>query len=87
MSCINLEAQACGTPVITFSNTGVSETVKDGYGICVPTGDASAILASIKKMRLDGQTDTLRLVTQIRKEFEKKEAYRDYISLYQNFSK
>ena len=87
LSCINLEAQACGTPVITFSNTGVSETVKDGYGICVPTGDASAILASIKKMRLDGQTDTLRLVTQIRKEFEKKEAYRDYISLYQNFSK
>lgn len=86
LSCINLEAQACGTPVITFSNTGVSETVKDEYGIRVPTGDASAILAAIKKMKSERQIDTMRLVTQIRKYFENNVTYQGYISLYQKLS-
>lgn len=84
LSCINLEAQACGTPVITFSNTGVSETIINGYGINIPTGDTNSLLAAINKVRLEREIiDSKTLAVRVKRVFEKKVIYKEYISLYQ----
>jgi glycosyltransferase involved in cell wall biosynthesis len=41
MGLINIEAQACGTPVVAFEGTGVSETVSHNH--LVETGDYSSL--------------------------------------------
>ena len=41
LSSLNIEAQACGTPVVTYEATGSRETVDAGFS--VPTGDYSRL--------------------------------------------
>lgn len=43
---VNLEAQACGTKVITYDTGGSKETLKE-HGIALPTGDVAAVLKFI----------------------------------------
>jgi len=46
----NLEALACGTPVITYDTGGSIESVQEsGYGQVVPKGDTDAICLAIEK--------------------------------------
>ncbi len=41
-----VEAMACGTPVVSFANTALTETVGDG-GVLVPDGDVAAFAAAL----------------------------------------
>ena len=40
---VNLEAEACGTPVITYNTGGCPETVRDERSVIVPCGDVEAV--------------------------------------------
>lgn len=52
---VYLEAQACGLPVVAFSNAGVPEAVQDGKtGILVPIYDLNAFVGAIKTLITDG---------------------------------
>lgn len=45
------EAQACGTPVITFDRAAAKEIIKDGVsGFIVPDGDTDKMAAAVKKI-------------------------------------
>jgi glycosyltransferase involved in cell wall biosynthesis len=44
-----LEAMACGTPVISFANSALSEVVA-GAGILVPDGDVTAMTAAVRSV-------------------------------------
>lgn len=44
---VNLEAQACGTPVISYEVCGCPETIQPGCGETVPCGDVDAMLEKI----------------------------------------
>jgi len=80
---INMEAQACGTPVISFANTGVTETVNKQYGECVKTGDVIALLTGIRKIKNDKQHNYSEgLVKWILSEYKKEVNYKKYIELY-----
>ena len=68
---VNLEAQACGTPVITYNTGGSPESV-DYKGV-VSKGDIKAIVALVK------QTEQLKVLFPPKKE----EQYKKYISLYE----
>ncbi len=46
---VNLEAQACGTPVVTFTSGGSAECIKEGYGLAVERGDYSKLLEAVKR--------------------------------------
>ena len=47
----NLEAAACGTPVIASNSPGIRESVRDGEtGFLVPHGDVVAMAASMRKL-------------------------------------
>ena len=47
----NLEAAACGTPVIASDSPGLRESVVDGEtGILVPHGDLAAMLAAMERV-------------------------------------
>ena len=51
LSLINVEAQACGTPVVTFDQTGVSDTVSVKYGDKITPGNSEGLCSSIRALR------------------------------------
>lgn len=48
---VNLEALACGTPVITFRTGGSVETVDDRTGAVVDKGDVAGLCAALEAVR------------------------------------
>jgi glycosyltransferase involved in cell wall biosynthesis len=47
---VNLEALACGTPVITFNAGGSPECVDETCGVVVPKNDVDALEAAIRRV-------------------------------------
>ncbi|MEE0839713.1 MAG: glycosyltransferase [Acutalibacteraceae bacterium] len=83
LSLINVEAQSCGTPVITHLNTGVRETVDGICGFAVENGNTQAIIKQIALIKEKGKSyfteDCRRWV---KENFNRDENYNKYISLY-----
>ncbi len=77
----NIEAQACGTPVITYRAGGADETVSEETGTVLAKGDIKGLAASIKKIN---KTENLsRKCRQfVVDNFNKDERYEDYYNLY-----
>ncbi len=46
---VNLEAQACGTPVVTYASGGAPETLLPGMGRTVPRGNVEALAQAIRQ--------------------------------------
>ena len=47
---VNMEAQACGTPVITFDSGGCAETLTEGFGTTVNENDIEALILSVGEL-------------------------------------
>lgn len=82
LSLINIEAQACGTQVVTFSNTGVLDTVSKEFGRLSMTGNVTDMYLSIRKLRQQ-PVDLKKLREWISGKFDYKVNYLKYISLYE----
>lgn len=46
---VNLEAQACGTYVITYDVGGAAETIHPNMGVAIPVGELDAAVCAIKE--------------------------------------
>ncbi len=85
LSLINVEAQSCGTPVVTYRNTGAQETVDNKCGFSVESGNASEFLNAILKVREMGKPSfSKECHLWAEKRFDKKKNYDEYISLYKS---
>ena len=74
-SMVNLEAQACGTPVITYASGGAPETILPGMGRTVPRGDVHALAAAIREgLPVPASVPVDRL--------DKSHTYKAYLALY-----
>ena len=49
---VNLEAQICGTPVITYDTGGCRETVRENCGVVVPKGDLETVVKAVRENRI-----------------------------------
>ena len=87
LSSLNMECQACGTPVVTYDATGSKETVDGECGFAAPTGDAEALWEKVLEVRSIGKDA---FSTQCRQwvsdNFEKITNYEKYISLYRQIT-
>ena len=85
---VNMEAAACGTPVITYRTGGSPESVEDGRtGFVVNQGDTDGIIAAIRKIEsTDREEWRERCRTFAVKRFNKKDRYKDYIDLYESLT-
>lgn len=79
----NLEALACGTPVITFATGGSGESVDETCGIIVPQGDIDALEKAVIRVceekpfsHADCRKRSLL--------FDRQERYLDYLKLYES---
>ena len=79
----NIEALACGTPVITYRTGGSPEAIDEKTGIIIRQGDIQALSEAICKMK-----ETPLLADNCRKRaekyFDKDKCFSEYIKLYES---
>ena len=84
LSSLNIEAQACGTPVITYNATGNMETVNEECSFSVEDGNYIALFNRMMQIYNEGkQSFSLRCRRFVEENFDKTENYRKYLSLYE----
>lgn len=77
----NLEALACGTPVITFNTGGSPESLTDKCGIVVEKGNIEQLKEAI--LSLEHRTDiTSSSCRQQALNYDKSQRFQEYLSLY-----
>lgn len=80
----NIEALACGTPVVTFNSGGASESITELCGRVVERGNLNELILAIKKI---SNEPTSYLPNECRKQsykYNKKDLVQNYIELYNN---
>lgn len=82
---VNIEALACGTPVLTYKTGGSVEAVCEGCGWVVAQGNVKAAKKVIEEM---GEKEQYReACLQRAQKFDRKERYLEYIELYKSLLK
>lgn len=81
----NIEALACGTPVVTYDTGGSPEAIDEETGKVVCKGDIEGLIDAINEI-LDSDRNTLRSMCRDRAErlFDKDQRYLDYLNLYES---
>lgn len=80
----NLEAMACGTPVITYNTGGSPESVDKNTGIVVEKGDLQGLVNAIKIIKEKGkQSYSKACRDRVEKFYNKNDRFLDYINLYE----
>lgn len=78
---VNIEALACGIPVITYRTGGATEAIDEKTGIVVEQGDLNALVDAIYKMEcFPLSSDDCR--RRAEKLFDKNKCFSQYIHLY-----
>jgi glycosyltransferase involved in cell wall biosynthesis len=84
----NLEAMACGTPVITYQTGGSPESVIKETGIVIKKGDIKELVKAIQTVKKQGkQKYTKECRKHIEQNFDKNDKFAEYISLYKKLLK
>jgi glycosyltransferase involved in cell wall biosynthesis len=79
----NIEALACGTPVITYNTGGSPEAVDEHTGRVVPKGDIQGLLNSILELQsMDREKLRSACRTRALENFDKDKQYLKYLELY-----
>ena len=84
----NLEAMACGTPVITYRTGGSPEAVTEDTGFVVDQGDVRALADAIKTIRKNGKKQYSEACRQHAEQFfDKDKCYQQYVDMYKTIIK
>lgn len=84
---VNMEAIACGTPVVTYRTGGSPESITNETGYVVEQGDINGMFQAIKEIELKGKAYYTAVCRDYAvKYFNKEDRYMDYINLYQSLT-
>ena len=87
LSTINIEAQACGTPLITYDNTGSKETANPQFSSCVRTGDVNGILEALRNAPKKNEHISDSLARWVYANFNKNVNYDKYVELFKKIGR
>jgi glycosyltransferase involved in cell wall biosynthesis len=80
----NIEALACGTPVVTYRTGGSPEAINEKTGIVVEKGDVQGLVSAILKITRKSKKDiSISCRNRAVALFHKKDRYLDYLALYE----
>ena len=80
---VNLEALACGTPIVTYRTGGSPESVTADTGIVVEKGDYNGLVAAIEEVISKGKQHYSAACRQRAVSlYNKDDRFADYIELY-----
>ena len=77
---VNIEALACGTPVITYNTGGSAEIIDENSGIAVQKGDYQGLLQAI--LNFDFGKYTSENCINRANNFDKEKKYKEYYNLF-----
>lgn len=77
---VNIEAMACGTPVVTFDTGGSKEELAEETGAVVPKGDWKAMLENARRMEKKGMEAAC--IDRAKQMYNKSKSTEEYLSLY-----
>lgn len=83
---VNLEALACGTPVITYQTGGSPESITEKCGRVVPYKNYEALKNTISEMK-NAKPAMSNASVERAKVYERNDAYQEYVSLYMKVCK
>jgi glycosyltransferase involved in cell wall biosynthesis len=84
---VNLEAIACGTPVVTYRTGGSVEAVTEKTGYIVEQGDVEGLLEAVRKIEKKGNLEyKADCRAHALASFRKEDRYADYLRLYENLT-
>lgn len=78
---VNIEALACGTPVVTFNTGGSPETIDVSCGIVVPKNDIQVLIEAICRVCEENTFSSLACVKRAQ-QFNFRKKFEEYIDLY-----
>ena len=82
---VNLEAIACGTPVVTYRTGGSIEAVTEETGYIVEQGDVEGLLDAVREIERKGNLEYVaKCRARALAHFRKEDRYSDYLKLYEN---
>ena len=80
----NIEALACGTPVITYNTGGSPEAINKDTGMVVEKEDVNGLYNAIQKLSLQPREHYTKVCRRRAEQlFNKEDRYRDYLKLYE----
>lgn len=84
----NLEALACGTPVITFNTGGSIESVDKNTGFVVEKGSVDELIEKVRIVKEKGKLSYSNYCVQRAYSlYDKKDRFNDYINIYNNLNR
>ena len=78
---VNLEALACGTPIVTYRTGGSPETIDENTGIVVDQGDTEATYKAIQEI-CNGPSRKEACIKRAHDLYNAKERFAEYLELY-----
>ena len=79
---VNLEARACGTPVVSMDSGGLVSTVTPESGVGVPNGDVYSLALAVKAAMEPGRYDRAAIAAALRREYDNDKIVGRYLELY-----
>lgn len=88
LSLINCESQACGTPAVTYDNTGIKETVMD-ESFSILSGNYQALFQKTMHILLSKESKSLgtKVRDYVMSQFEANKSCRAYLLLYETIAR
>ena len=80
---VNLEALACGTPVITFDTGGSPECIDNSCGSVVKKNDVEALLYEIERIKKERPYKSEACISKA-KQFDKNTKFQEIIQIYES---
>lgn len=80
---VNLEALACGTPVVTYRTGGSPEAIDEETGVVVPQGDVNALAEAISRVKVFPLSHKA-CRQRAEQLFDKDKCFQQYIHLYES---
>lgn len=78
----NIEALACGTPVITFETGGSTESVDEKSGYIVEKKNIKELIKRVREIKKYKPFDTEYLIMKTNNYFNKRDRFNEYLELY-----
>lgn len=78
---VNMEALACGTPVVTFNTGGSTEAIDDSCGVIVPKNDIDALEKEILRL-CEAKPISKKPCLNKSKSFDKTNCFEKYLEIY-----
>lgn len=79
----NIEALACGTPVVTYSTGGSPEAIDDKAGMVVKQGEITLLQTAVEYVAHHKPDYTIACRERAVRCFDKRDRFNDYVSLFE----